>query len=86
MKGDRKLSLAENLKNLRIRKQFSQAELAKLVGVSQQTISQVETSQISLNVETAVAIAKKLDTTAEQLVDGQTGEENGKESNLERQM
>ena len=72
MKGDRKLSLAENLKNLRIRKQFSQAELAKLVGVSQQTISQVETSQISLNVETAVAIAKKLDTTAEQLVDGQT--------------
>lgn len=74
MKGDRKLSLAENLKNLRIRKQFSQAELAKLVGVSQQTISQVETSQISLNVETAVAIAKKLDTTAEQLVDGQTAE------------
>lgn len=66
------MSLAENLKNLRIRKQFSQAELAKLVGVSQQTISQVETSQISLNVETAVAIAKKLDTTAEQLVDGQT--------------
>jgi len=82
MKGDRKLSLAENLKNLRIRKQFSQAELAKLVGVSQQTISQVETSQISLNVETAVAIAKKLDTTAEQLVDGQTAErtdENGTE-------
>ena len=68
------MSLAENLKNLRIRKQFSQAELAKLVGVSQQTISQVETSQISLNVETAVAIAKKLDTTAEQLVDGQTAE------------
>ena len=74
MKGDRKLSLAENLKNLRIRKQFSQAELAKLVGVSQQTISQVETSQISLNVETAVAIAKKLDTTAEQLVNGDTAE------------
>lgn len=76
------MSLAENLKNLRIRKQFSQAELAKLVGVSQQTISQVETSQISLNVETAVAIAKKLDTTAEQLVDGQTAErtdENGTE-------
>ena len=72
MKGDRKLSLAENLKNLRIRKQYSQAELAKLVGISQQTISQVEKSQISLNVETAVAIAKKLDTTAEQLVDGQT--------------
>ena len=82
MKGDRKLSLAENLKNLRIRKQFSQAELAKLVGVSQQTISQVETSQISLNVETAVAIAKKLDTTAEQLVNGDTAErtdENGTE-------
>lgn len=76
------MSLAENLKNLRIRKQYSQAELAKLVGVSQQTISQVETNQISLNVETAVAIAKKLDTTAEQLVDGQTAErtdENGTE-------
>ncbi len=68
------MSLAENLRNLRIRKQFSQAELAKLVGVSQQTISQVEMKQISLNVETAVAIAKKLDTTAEQLVDGQTEE------------
>lgn len=68
------MSLAENLRNLRIRKQFSQAELAKLVGVSQQTISQVEMKQISLNVETAVAIAKKLDTTAEQLVDGQTAE------------
>lgn len=73
------MSLAENLKNLRIRKQFSQAELAKLVGVSQQTISQVETSQISLNVETAVAIAKKLDTTAEQLVDGQTAERTDEE-------
>lgn len=79
MKGDRKLSLAENLKNLRIRKQFSQAELAKLVGVSQQTISQVETSQISLNVETAVAIAKKLDTTAEQLVNGDTAERTDEE-------
>lgn len=68
------MSLAENLRSLRIQKQYSQAELAKLVGISQQTISQVEKSQISLNVETAVAIAKKLDTTAEQLVDGQTGE------------
>lgn len=66
------MSLAENLRSLRIQKQYSQAELAKLVGISQQTISQVEKSQISLNVETAVAIAKKLDTTAEQLVDGQT--------------
>ena len=74
MKGDRKLSLAENLRNLRTAKGYSQAELAKFVGVSQQTISQVEKSQISLNVETAVAIAKKLDTTAEQLVDGQTEE------------
>ena len=68
------MSLAENLRSLRIQKQYSQAELAKLVGISQQTISQVEKSQISLNVETAVAIAKKLDTTAEQLVDGQTTE------------
>ena len=68
------MSLAENLRSLRIQKQYSQAELAKLVGISQQTISQVEKSQISLNVETAVAIAKKLDTTAEQLVDGQTEE------------
>ena len=68
------MSLAENLRSLRTAKGYSQAELAKFVGVSQQTISQVETSQISLNVETAVAIAKKLDTTAEQLVDGQTAE------------
>lgn len=68
------MSLAENLRSLRTAKGYSQAELAKFVGVSQQTISQVEMKQISLNVETAVAIAKKLDTTAEQLVDGQTAE------------
>ena len=68
------MSLAENLRSLRTAKGYSQAELAKFVGVSQQTISQVEMKQISLNVETAVAIAKKLDTTVEQLVDGQTEE------------
>lgn len=73
------MSLAENLRNLRTAKGYSQAELAKFVGVSQQTISQVEMKQISLNVETAVAIAKKLDTTAEQLVNGDTAERTDEE-------
>ena len=73
------MSLAENLRSLRTAKGYSQAELAKFVGVSQQTISQVEMKQISLNVETAVAIAKKLDTTAEQLVNGDTAERTDEE-------
>lgn len=77
------MSLAENLKNLRTAKGYSQAELAKFVGVSQQTISQVEMKQISLNVETAVAIAKKLDTTAERLVDGQTAETTDEQTTTE---
>ena len=80
------MALADNLRTLREKKDFSQKELAEMVGINQSSIALYEKGAREPVVSTAVAIAKKLDTTAEQLVDGQTGEENGKESNLERQM
>ena len=68
------MSLAENLRNLRTAKGYSQAELAKLVGVAQPTFAQYESGIRVPNIIVGVKIAKKLDTTVEELVGGQTEE------------
>ena len=64
------MSLADNIKRLREKKHFSQTELGKEVGVSQQAILGFEKGKIKPDVYTAVALAKKLDTTVEELVRG----------------
>lgn len=68
------MSLAENIKNRRTAKGFSQEELAKKIGVAQKQISQYESGQRRPDCFNIVYLAKALDTTAEQLIDGQTAE------------
>ena len=96
------ISFADNLRILRLKRHFTQKELAQLVGIHQSVITDYEKGNNEPKVKIAIKLAKIFDTTveelysgqaeeneqttAEQLVDGQTGEENGKESNLERQM
>lgn len=72
------MAFADNVKRLREAKNYSQAELAELVGVSQPMINYLETGRKIPTVFLAVDIARSLDTTVEQLVDGGDAEnENG---------
>lgn len=60
-----KLVLRNNLKAARAEKSFSQAQLAKLVGVSRNTISSIETGQFNPTAKLAlilcVALEKKFE-------------------------
>lgn len=62
--GD-KLILKNNLKEVRNKKGFSQAQLADLVGVSRNTISSIETGQFNPTAKLAlvlcVALGKKFE-------------------------
>jgi putative transcriptional regulator len=55
------------LKEQRAQKNLTQADLAKLVGVSRKTINTVENSVFVPSVLLALALARQLDTTVEQL-------------------
>lgn len=68
------MAFAENLKTAREKKQISQYELAEMVGLTQTAIAYFELGTRQPNIYNGVQIAKALGTTAEQLVDGQTGE------------
>ena len=68
------MAFAENLKTAREKKQISQYELADMVGLTQTAIAYFELGSKVPNIYNGVQIAKALGTTAEQLVDGQTGE------------
>jgi transcriptional regulator with XRE-family HTH domain len=65
------MAFAENLKQLRIQKNFTQPELAKLVGVAQPTFAQYESGIRVPNIIVGAKIASKLDTTVEKLVNGE---------------
>ena len=67
------MAFSDNVKRLRERKNYSQSELAELVGVSQQAIADYEKGKKIPNIVTGVDLARKLDTTVEQLVDGDSG-------------
>lgn len=62
------MSLAENIKKLRERKELSQGELARLVDVSQPTIAQYEKGMKLPSIVVGVELAKRLGTTCEELV------------------
>lgn len=63
------MAFAENLKNLRTASGYSQAELATLTGISQQTISWIERGmQTSPRWETVVKLANKLNVTPVELL------------------
>ena len=55
------LLLKNRLKEIRTDRNFSQAALAKLVGVSRNTISSIETSQFNLTAKLALILCIALD-------------------------
>ena len=56
-----KLILKNNLKEVRNKKGFSQAQLAELVGVSRNTISSIETGQFNPTAKLALVLCVALD-------------------------
>lgn len=64
---DDKLILKNRLKVARAEKNISQEELAKMVGVSRQTISSIETGQFNPTAKLALVLAIALDKTFEEL-------------------
>lgn len=63
------MSLAENLKEARIKANISQAELARKSGVSQPMIAQIETGMKIPGLVVGVRLSKALGITVEQLLD-----------------
>ncbi len=70
------MAFAENLKTAREKKQISQYELAKMVGLTQTAIAYFELGTRQPNIYNGVQIAKALGTTAEILIDGDTATDN----------
>lgn len=64
--GD-KLILKNNLKEVRNKKGFSQAQLADLVGVSRNTISSIETGQFNPTAKLALVLCVALDKKFEEI-------------------
>lgn len=64
---DEKLELKNNLKEVRKEKGYSQADLAKLVGVSRNTISSIETGQFTPSAKLALILSIALDKKFEEL-------------------
>ena len=64
---DNELILRNNLAAIRKEKKLSQAELAKMVGVSRNTISSIETGQFSPTAKLALILCIALDKKFEEL-------------------
>lgn len=64
---DESLVLKNRLKEVRTEQKLSQAELAKMVGVSRNTISSIETGQFQPTAKLALILAIALDKTFEEL-------------------
>ncbi len=58
---DDELKLKNNLAEIRKKHNLSQTDLAKLVGVSRQTISSIETGQFNPSAKLALVLAIALD-------------------------
>ena len=61
------MPLENNIKEFRAIKNINQHEMGKLVGVSRQTISQIERGDYSPSVTLALKIAKVFGTTVEEI-------------------
>ena len=62
-----RITLKNRLKVARAEKNFSQEELANLVGVTRQTISSIETGQYCPSAVLAFQLARKLEKPVEEL-------------------
>lgn len=71
------MSFAENLKSLRTERNFTQQQLADLIGIAQPMIAQYETGLKFPTILTAVRLAEQLGTTCEELVHGYTHDRKG---------
>ena len=74
------MAFSDNVKRLRERKNYSQSELAELVGVSQQAIADYEKGKKIPNIVTGVDLARKLDATVEQLLDSNVSDKSEEEN------
>lgn len=61
------MSLKNNLKEFRSKKNLNQQELGSLVGVSRQTISLIERGDYNPSITVCLKLAKVLDTTVEEI-------------------
>ena len=64
---EEKLILKNRLKETRVEKKLSQAQLAELVGVSRNTISSIETGQFNPTAKLALILCIALDKKFEEL-------------------
>lgn len=62
------MAFSEKVKQLREEKGLTQAELANLIGVTQPTVAQYEKGIKVPTIITGVLLAKRLNTTCEELV------------------
>ena len=58
----------KRIKELRIGKGFTQADLAELLGTTQKTISKYETEYLDLSTATIIALCKFLEVSADYLL------------------
>ena len=64
---EEKLELKNNIKEVRVQKQLSQAALAERVGVSRNTISSIETGQFNPTAKLALLLCIALERKFEEL-------------------
>ena len=62
-------SLKNSIRDLRARRSLSQAELAKAMQVSRQTINAIETERYTPSLPLALALARYFETTVEEMFD-----------------
>ena len=70
------MELGKQIYELRKKANLSQEQLAEKVGVSRQTISQIERGDYSPSVTLALKIAKVLNVSVEEIFSYEEGEEN----------
>ncbi len=61
------MSVSTKLKEIRLDKKINQTEMAKLCGVSRQTIHAIEVSKYTPSVELALKLSKKLEVSVEEI-------------------
>ena len=64
------MSFGKNLRNARIERGLTQAELAELIGIAQPTLAQYENDAKAPNVNLAGTIAEVLGLTVDDLLNG----------------
>ena len=62
------LRLGENLKQIRLQKNISQSDLAKILGVNKSYISNIENGKMNPTLSTIANLAQKLEVTTNELL------------------